>query len=33
MHKADEHAPLAEIRELQAIYARVLKLYFERVRS
>jgi succinyl-diaminopimelate desuccinylase len=31
MHKADEHAPVAEIRALQAIYARILKLYFERM--
>jgi succinyl-diaminopimelate desuccinylase len=31
MHKADEHVPVDEIRSLQAIYARVLKLYFERM--
>jgi succinyl-diaminopimelate desuccinylase len=32
MHKIDEHAPVAEIRALQAVYARVLQLYFERMR-
>lgn len=31
MHKVDEHAPVAEIRELQAVYARILALYFERI--
>jgi succinyl-diaminopimelate desuccinylase len=31
MHKVDEHAPVTEIRALQAVYARVLKLYFERM--
>ncbi|MGD2134367.1 MAG: succinyl-diaminopimelate desuccinylase, partial [Maricaulaceae bacterium] len=30
MHKVDEHAPVEEIRKLQAIYAKVLALYFER---
>jgi len=31
MHKVDEHAPVEEIRELQAVYARILALYFERM--
>jgi succinyl-diaminopimelate desuccinylase len=31
MHKADEHTPVEEIRALQAIYARILRLYFERM--
>ena len=31
MHKVDEHAPVEEIRGLQGVYARLLRLYFERL--
>jgi acetylornithine deacetylase/succinyl-diaminopimelate desuccinylase-like protein len=30
MHAVDERAPVAEIRQLQAVYERIIVRYFER---